>query len=280
MALSPILDLGELSTPLLVFGGPYSNLQATTALLDRARQLGIGADRMLCTGDVVAYGADPERTSSLIRDAGIHVVMGNCEESLAMDSDDCGCGFEQGMACAVLSDGWYRYARSRVSSATRDWMAGLPRVIRFTLRGQRCCVIHGGLGQINQFIFQSTEFQVKNQQLAAADTDVMIAGHCGIPFGQHLSNGAWLNAGVIGLPANDGTPDGWFMLLNVASNGISAEWQRLQYDYPSSRQAMLGAGLSGYADCIASGLWPSMDILPAPEKALRGQRLDVALARD
>ena len=280
MPLSPILDLGELSGPVLVFGGPYSNLQATSAMLERARQLGISADRILCTGDVVAYGADPEQTSNLIHDAGIQVVMGNCEESLALDSDDCGCGFEQGMACAVLSDGWYRYARGRVSTATREWMTGLPRIIRFTLGGQRCSAIHGGLGQINQFIFESTANATKNEQLAAADTDVMIAGHCGIPFGQRLSNGTWLNAGVIGLPANDGTPDSWFLLLDSDPQGIRAEWQRLSYDYRSCKDAMLDAGLAGYADCIETGLWPSMDILPATEQAQRGQRLRVALPGD
>ena len=42
--------------PLLVFGGPYSNLQATRAVLDEAARRGIPAERVICTGDVVAYG--------------------------------------------------------------------------------------------------------------------------------------------------------------------------------------------------------------------------------
>ena len=43
----------------LAFGGPYSNLQALDALLAEAARLGIPPARMVCTGDVVAYAADP-----------------------------------------------------------------------------------------------------------------------------------------------------------------------------------------------------------------------------
>ena len=64
--------------PILVFGGPYSNLEATQALLAEAARLAIPPERMICTGDVVAYGADAAATVRLIRKTVPHVVMGNC----------------------------------------------------------------------------------------------------------------------------------------------------------------------------------------------------------
>src|SRR5215472_14622804 len=79
--------------PLMVFGGPYSNLEATRAVLEEAARLSISADHIICTGDVVAYGADAAATVDLVRDRVGHVVMGNCEQSLAAGSVDCGCGF-------------------------------------------------------------------------------------------------------------------------------------------------------------------------------------------
>ncbi|MGC8476959.1 MAG: radical SAM protein, partial [Acetobacteraceae bacterium] len=57
--------------PVLIFGGCYSNLQATRALLAAAERWRIPPERMICTGDVIAYGADPAATLALIRDAGI-----------------------------------------------------------------------------------------------------------------------------------------------------------------------------------------------------------------
>ena len=47
--------------PVLCFGGPYSNLQATQALFAEARRLGVPPGRIVCTGDVLAYCADPAK---------------------------------------------------------------------------------------------------------------------------------------------------------------------------------------------------------------------------
>jgi len=57
-----VQGLGDLDTPVLLFGGPYSNLQATRALRAEATRLGIAPDHVICTGDVVAYCADSAAT--------------------------------------------------------------------------------------------------------------------------------------------------------------------------------------------------------------------------
>ena len=62
--------------PVLVFGGPYSNLEATEALLAAADRHGVPPERIICTGDIVAYGADAAATLALVRRAGIQAIMG------------------------------------------------------------------------------------------------------------------------------------------------------------------------------------------------------------
>jgi hypothetical protein len=84
---------------------------------------------------------------------------------------------------------------------------------------------------------------------------------------------AWLNAGVIGMPANDGTFDGWYLLIESAEGKLKASWHRLSYPAEQARAAMLKSGITGYADAITSGLWPSEDVLPDAEKAARGEEL-------
>ena len=142
--------------PLMVFGGPYSNLEATRAVLDEGTRLSISADRIICTGDVVAYGADAAATVDLVRDRVGHVVMGNCEESLAAGSDDCGCGFPTGSSCERLSAAWFAHASRQLNTDARAWMANLPRRINLEIGGCRLAVIHGGVDVINRFIFSST----------------------------------------------------------------------------------------------------------------------------
>ena len=49
-----IRDLGELTGPLLAFGGVYSNWQALVALRQRAREAGWVPAQIICPGDTVA----------------------------------------------------------------------------------------------------------------------------------------------------------------------------------------------------------------------------------
>jgi len=274
--LDPVQDLGKLAGPLLIFGGPYSNLAATQAIKTLAEAEGLGPEQIICSGDLVAYCAEPRQTLALIRDWGIPVVMGNCEEALAEDAGDCGCGFETGSTCAGLSVDWYDYARRQIGADNRAWMAALPRAIRFDLAGRSCLVVHGGVSQINRFIFASSDIEEKDRQLSEAAVDVAIGGHCGLPFGQRLAHGVWLNAGVIGMPANDGTADGWCLLLDVEGDAVRARWLRLTYDAAASRRAMDAIGLSpAYAKALISGIWPSRDILPKAEQSEQGRPLSI-----
>ncbi|MDN3566093.1 metallophosphoesterase family protein [Paeniroseomonas aquatica] len=258
--------------PLLVFGGPYSNLQALRALLAEAARLGIPPARMLCTGDVVAYGADAAGCIDLMQASGIPTVLGNCEESLAPGGEDCGCGFEEGTACDLLSRGWFAHAARQVTPAQRGWMAGLPRRIEVMLGGRRLAAVHGGAAVINRFLFASEPEECLAGEIAATGAEGVLAGHCGLPFTRQVGGRLWHNAGAIGMPANDGTPRGWFSLLTPGPRGLRVEHRALAYDHAGAAAAMRRAGLAaGYADCLGSGLWPSCDVLPAAELARRGQ---------
>ena len=270
------LDLGRLIGPVLIFGGPYSNLAATQAMRQRAEELDIPPNRVICTGDLIAYCAEPQETLKLVQEWGIAVVQGNCEESLGNASADCGCGFDEGTTCSLLSDEWYQYATRKVSINDRIWMRDLPKSLRFEFSGRSVTVVHGGINQINRFIFPSTPKAVKQEELDLAGSDILIGGHSGIPSAERVDNRAWINAGVIGLPANDGTPDGWFLLLNPKDNHIHFSWQRLSYAANLTQRNMRSAGLkAGYAETLLTGLWPSMDILPAAERTQRGKPIKI-----
>ena len=258
----------------LVFGGPYGNLEATVALLAAARRRAIPARNIVCTGDVVAYAADALATVSLIRRSGIRTVMGNCEEALGGGAGDCGCGFAAGTACQALSVAWYAHAQRSLDAASRRWMRALPRRLDIVVGGRRLAVIHGGARRINRFIFASTKSATKRTELAFAGADGIIAGHCGLPFIQLVDGRLWLNAGAIGMPANDGTARVWYATLSPQHGGILIEHHPLDYDHAAAAAKMRQAGLpEGYAAALASGLWPSGDVLPPAERASRGTAL-------
>lgn len=271
-------DLGDLKGPLLIFGGPCSNLQASEAIRAEARALGIPPEHCICTGDLTAYCANPRETVALIREWGCHVVMGNCEENLANDQNDCGCGFAEGTACDVLAREWYAHASSQIGRADRSWMGSLPRRIGFQFGSQRVVVIHGAVDTINRYVFASSPQADKREQAAQAGADIVIGGHSGIPFTQSLGDGRiWHNAGIIGIPANDGTCETWYSLMHLDEGAVRFEHRRLAYDHRAAAAAMRSVKLAeGYARALETGLWPSLDILPAQERAETGRRLELA----
>jgi predicted phosphodiesterase len=281
--------------PLLVFGGPYSNLLATQAMRTEAERLGIQPHQIICTGDVVAYGGEPEATTQLIRDWGVHVIAGNCEEQLAAGATDCGCGFDEGSACDLLAKGWYPFANSRLSAASRAWMGQLPSSLQFEINSVRFRVVHGGVTQTNKFLFAS-ETEALAIEINKADADVIIAGHCGLPFltkfdasqlhtnhraahqteARQLKQACWFNPGVIGMPANDGTPDVWYGLItaDAATGAFNFATRRLAYDFHAAAAQLRRQGhANGYARTFVTGLWPSLDVLPAIERAESGVRI-------
>lgn len=268
------LNLRNFEKPLLLFGGPYSNLDALLALKAAAGSAGITPEHIICTGDIVAYCGQPYESVELIREWGIHVLMGNCEESFAQDADDCGCGFSEGSSCDLLSVEWFQFANKQLSAEQRQWFANLPTSIIFTVANKKAQVVHGSATAINQFIFPSTSTDEFNKQFAESGADIIIAGHSGLPFTKKIDDKVWLNAGAIGMPPNDGTQQTWYSMLYPEDNTIKIDLLPLDYDHVSAKNKMIAAELNTpYAHALLSGLWPSMDVLPEEERQQQGLAL-------
>jgi predicted phosphodiesterase/pyruvate-formate lyase-activating enzyme len=259
----------------LLFGGCYSNLQATKALLRQAAALEIPPQDMICTGDICAYGADPAATFELLRAAGIACVMGNCEETLSTGAETCGCGFAPGSACDELAAQWYAYTAANIGLAERRAMAALPRRIELQLGDKKFAVLHGNAERINAFVFASASNLELLRQINLTGCDGIIAGHCGIPFTRRAGEKIWHNPGSIGMPANDGGRHGWFSIIEAVEDEVRITPVKLDYDFAGAASAMRAAGLpEAYAAALETGFWPSLDVLPAAERLRTGLALD------
>ncbi|MGJ8658049.1 MAG: metallophosphoesterase family protein [Akkermansiaceae bacterium] len=268
-------NLGSFNEPVLLFGGAYGNLQATSALREIADAAMIPAERVICTGDMTAYCAEPRETVEYIREWGIHVIQGNVEAQLAANADDCGCNFLPESSCDLLSAEWYRFTQEKVDVGQREWFGRLPVNLEFEMGGFTCVVGHGGYREMSRFIFASTAWGEKGEELDCAGADVFIGGHSGLPFSEVEDGRLWCNAGVIGMPANDGTNRGWYVILEPIGEGVRCSHRSFSYDHARAAELMGERGLpSEYRDALMSGLWHSCDILPEVEALSQGVRLE------
>lgn len=271
-------NIGKLTGKLLVFGGSYSNFQALEKLQSIAEAHGIPASQVICTGDVVGYCAQPAETVQAVRDWGIHCILGNVEIQLRDGELDCGCDFVEGGRCNLFSTSWYPFAQSKMQQDALEWMGTLTDFLRFEYAGNRFLVVHGGFDATAQYVFASTPWAEKVDQLLRGEADVILAGHCGLPFSQTQDGQAWLNPGVIGMPANDGTTRVWYMLIDTdAEGGFHFSHQAFEYDYPEAAARMRAEGLPApYARTLETGLWDNMEILPTAESLQQGVPLNLS----
>lgn len=77
--------------------------------------------------------------------------------------------------------------------------------------------------------------------------------------------------GVIGMPANDGSPNVWYAILDDSQNTFSFKHYSLNYNYRLTNKLMLNDSLpKEYARTIVTGIWDNTEILPAIESGLQG----------
>lgn len=71
-----------------VFSDVHANVSALERVLEDARSM--GAERLLCLGDVVGYGPQPSETLELVRSSGATVLAGNHDDAVSgrIESDD------------------------------------------------------------------------------------------------------------------------------------------------------------------------------------------------
>jgi len=276
-SLSPCLSLSLSLSPspslkrVAVFGGVYSNHLALAAALDDARAR--GAEAFVCLGDLGAFGPHPDRVFPLLRDAGVHVIRGNYDDSLARGLDDCQCGYTdpRDNYFASLS---YRYTYANTSAANREWLGTLPGELRFTLGDLRVLCCHGSPRQMNEFLWESatpTHFLARLARDHACD--VILGTHTGIHWQRRIADRAWyVNVGALGRPANDGRTEVWYALLSAArepEGALEVEFVPVAYDQEALADEMREERLpQEFIETIRTGWWTTcLEVLPARERA-------------
>ncbi len=255
-------------TRLALFGGIYSNDGALAAALADASTRGV--DGAYCLGDLGAFGPCPDRVFPLLRGAGVQVLQGNYDNSLAGGLPDCQCGYTdpRDNYFARLS---YAYTFRNTSEENKSWLRTLPMTIRLEIEGRRVFLCHGSPRRINEFLWESTSpDQFLSYLLDEAGADIACFTHTGIKWHRELPDGRHaVNVGVLGRPENDGKTNVWYTLLTLNGGSVEVEFVPVAYDYESLAADMTKERLpQEFIETIMTGWWTTcLEILPHKERA-------------
>jgi diadenosine tetraphosphatase ApaH/serine/threonine PP2A family protein phosphatase len=167
---------------LAIFADIHANRQAFSACLDFARAR--GAQRMICLGDYVGYGADPEWTIETVMDlvdSGAMAVRGNHDNAVGTTAESMN-------AEAQAAIEW---TRGRLSAAQRRFLAELP----LTLQEEDRLYVHSEVSSPPKWRYvQSTSDAARS--IAATSAHATFCGHIHQPALYSMSSAAKMTSFV------------------------------------------------------------------------------------
>lgn len=204
----------------------HSNLNALEAVLARVRE--VGADAVLCAGDIVGYGARPNECCAMVRKVAAAAVYGN-HEIAALTRDVI--WMNPSAAKAAL---WTSRA---LDEGSRDFLLRLGLEARIQLGSRRVAVYHGSVDSAIEYVFED---QADEDLLARAKCDILVLGHTHVPFVRRFGGGLVVNPGSVGQP-RDRDPRASFALLDP--DRVECTVERVEYDVAVAMEDILDAGL-------------------------------------
>ena len=232
---------------LAFFADIHANRQAFSACLDFARAH--GAERFICLGDYVGYGADPEWTVETVMDIvgnGALAVRGNHDTAIGVAS----------ITMNVAAQAAIEWTRGRLGAAQRRFLAELPLMLR---EDDRLYVHSEASSPAKWHYVQSTADA--GRSLMATAAHVTFCGHIHRPAlysmsatgkmtgfvptsgvtVQLLAGRRWLAVlGSVGQP-RDGDPAASFAMFDTGSREIT--YCRVPYDVDAAAKRIRENGL-------------------------------------
>jgi putative phosphoesterase len=225
-------------TRIAIFGDLHGNSAATSAVLADIDAHAV--DAVYCLGDLVGYGARPNETVALIRARNIPTIMGNYDDGVGFDRDDCGCAYKDAgeHERGQLSLFW---TREHTSDDNKAYLRELPFDIRLELHGVRLRLVHGSPRRINEYVFEDRDERSLERIARSAGSDVLVFGHTHKPWTRIIAGVVMVNAGSAGKP-KDGDPRACWVLLEISASGeIEIYFHRVEYDVASMAEAIRDA---------------------------------------
>jgi putative phosphoesterase len=229
-----------------VFSDIHGNLQALESVLADIRGQAPGAT--YCLGDLVGYGANPNEVTERIRREGYPTVMGNYDDGVGFERDECGCAYRE-EAERERGQRSLEWTKARVSAENKAFLRTLASEIRFQADGKRILLVHGSPRKMNEYLFEDRPISSFQRLAAGSNADVILFGHTHKPYVKDVDGVTFVNVGSIGKP-KDGDWRACYALLDEGK----VTFRRIEYDVNAAAAAIRATDLPReFAADIESG---------------------------
>jgi putative phosphoesterase len=218
-----------------IFSDIHANLPALQAVFaDMERR---GAPNIYCLGDLVGYGVQPNEVIDAIRGRDIPTIMGNYDQGVGNNSDDCGCAYTNPVSEA-LGKRSIAWSNQHTTDANKEYLRSLPLHIPVTLGDLKMLLVHGSPRKINEYLFEERPEKSLERLLDESGVDVLVCGHTHKPYHRVLSSGRHIiNSGSVGKP-KDNDPRAGYVKISAECEKLSVSFIRVKYDVEAEVKAI------------------------------------------
>ncbi len=218
-----------------IFSDIHGNLQALDAVLadiDAQRP-----DAIYCLGDLVGYGANPNEVADKVRRGDYPTVMGNYDDGVGFDRDECGCAYRE-EAARARGQRSLEWTKARVTPALKAYLRTLASELRFDADGSRVLLVHGSPRKMNEYLFEDRPLSSFERLAATSAAEIVAFGHTHKPYVKNVGGVTFLNVGSVGKP-KDGD---WRACYALLEDGTPS-FRRVEYDVAAAAAAIRATDL-------------------------------------
>jgi putative phosphoesterase len=213
-----------------IFSDIHANLQALEAVLADIRTQ--HADAVYCLGDLVGYGANPRDVTERIAHEGIPTVMGNYDDGVGFDRDECGCAYTED-AERERGRRSLTWTQAHTTAENKAFLRTLASEIRFDAEGTRILLVHGSPRKMNEYLFEDRPVSSFERLAATSHADLIVFGHTHKPYVKDVNGARFLNVGSVGKPK-----DGDWRACYALIDGAVVTFRRVEYDVAAAAAAI------------------------------------------
>jgi putative phosphoesterase len=221
-----------------VFSDVHGNLPALEAVLDDIGRQQV--DAVYCLGDLVGYAPFPNEVTERIRREQIPTIIGNYDDGVGFDRDECGCAYRQEDERRRGQQS-LEWTKAVVTPENKAFLRALLPEIRTMVDEKRLLLVHGSPRKMNEYLFEDRPLSTFERLAASSNTDVIVFGHTHKPYTKLVSGVWFVNAGSVGKP-KDGNWHACYCILDVAANPPGV-FIRVPYDLAVVTRAIRASDL-------------------------------------
>lgn len=207
----------------------HSNLAAFKAVLRHMPRV----DALICAGDFVGYGGEPNEVVDLARKKNISAVLGNHDHA-AVTRDVS--GLSPPAARTVL------WTADELTEKNAEYLRGLPKELKISLGDNLIHMVHGSPRRpLTGYVLPETPNRALLNLVQEVGADVIVLGHTHVPMKRMILGKLLINPGGMGQP-RDRDPRAGYILLTLGEEP-RAEFERVGYDVDQTAKKIKEAGL-------------------------------------